>query len=195
VFQDIAGKYWGSREAGNLVSKKDKALAAKLVQDYGYVKESMILCDFVWPLWQVRDIDESIQNLTLESRILSAITGREYDEPELMKIGERNANMQRAVLIRQGWGGKQGDVLNEKLYEKPLEFIFFSPECIVPGKNGKAESKKGTILKRKEFESIRDEYYGLRGWDTDTGYQTERLMTSLDLSDIGTDLRNMRLLV
>ncbi|UCC15877.1 MAG: hypothetical protein JSU58_05745, partial [Dehalococcoidales bacterium] len=194
VFHDIAEKYWGSKEAGNLVSNKDKALAAKLIQDYGYVKESMILCDFVWPLWQVRDIDENIRNLTLESRILSAITGREIDESELMKIGERNVNMQRAVLMRQGWGGKQGDVLNRKLYEKPLEFIFFSPECMVPGEGGKPVSKKGTVLKQDEFETIRDEYYGLRDWDMGTGYQTERLMTSLDLSDIADGLRDLELL-
>ncbi|UCD09144.1 MAG: hypothetical protein JSU79_00420 [Dehalococcoidales bacterium] len=194
VFQEIAEKYWGSHEAGNLVSRNDKALAAKLVQDYGYVKESMILCDFVWPLWQVRDIDESIRKLTLESRILSAITGREVDESELMKIGERNMNMQRAVLMRQGWGGKQGDVLNRKLYERPLEFVFFSSECMVPGKDGKPESKKGTILKQDEFENIRDEYYGLRGWDKETGYQTERLMTSLDLSDIAAELNDFKLL-
>ena len=194
VFQDIADKYWGSREAGNLVSGKDKALAAKLVQDYGYLKESMILCDFVWPLWQVRDIDDSIRNLTLESRMLSAITGRTIDESELLKIGERNVNMQRAVLMRQGWGGKTGDVLNEKLYERPLEFIFFSPECMVPGKNGEAESKKGTILKQEEFESIRDEYYGLREWDKKTGYQTERSMSLLGLSDIAEELKDLKLL-
>jgi len=194
VFQDIAEKYWGSREAGNLISSNDKAMAAKLVQDYGYVKESMILCDFVWPLWQVRDIDNGIRNLTLESRILSAITGWQVDELDLMKIGERNVNMQRAVLMRQGWGGKTGDVLNQKLYERPLEFIFFSPECIVPGKDGKAESKKGTVLKNDEFENIRDEYYRLRGWNPDTGYQTERLMTSLELSDIAVELKDLKLL-
>jgi aldehyde:ferredoxin oxidoreductase len=194
VFQDIAEKYWGSREAGDLISSKDKALAAKLVQDYGYVKESMILCDFVWPLWQVRDIDDSIRNLTLESRILSAITGREYDEPGLMKIGERNVNMQRAVLMRQGWGGIAGDILNEKLYERPLEFIFFSPECMVPGEDGKAESKKGTILGKKEFENIRNEYYMLRNWDNSNGYQTKELMVSLDLTEEAEELNNIGLL-
>ena len=194
VFQDIAAKYWGSREAGNLVSNEDKALAAKLVQDYGYVKESMILCDFVWPLWQVRDIDSSIRNLTLESRILSAITGRNIDESELMKIGERNVNMQRAVLMRQGWDGINGDVLHEKLFENPLEFVFFSPDCMVPGEDGKPVSKKGTILKRDEFENIRDEYYDLRGWDKETGYQTETLMVSLNLTEEAVELKNMGLL-
>jgi aldehyde:ferredoxin oxidoreductase len=194
VFQDIAEKYWGSREAGNLVSSKDKALAAKLVQDYGYVKESMILCDFVWPLWQVRDIDNSIRNLTLESRILSAITGRQVDELELMKIGERNVNMQRSVLMRQGWGGKNGDIIHHDLFEKPLQFIFFSPECMVPGKDGKAESKKGTILRKDEFENIRDEYYRLRNWDNDSGYQTKGLMVSLDLAEEAEELNNIGLL-
>ena len=65
---------------------------------------------------------------------------------------------------------------------------------MVPGEDGKPVSKKGTILKHDEFDNIRDEYYRLRGWDKDTGYQTERLMKSLDLSDIGKDLKNMRLL-
>ncbi len=194
VFSDIAKKYWGSIEAGNLVSDRDKALAAKLVQDYGYVKESMILCDFVWPLWQVRDIDDSISSLTLESRILSAITGKNFDESVLLKTGERNVNMQRAVLMRQGWGGKTGDVLSEYLYERPLEFIFFSPECMVPGEDGKPESKKGNILQRKAFENIRNEYYELRDWDKETGFQTERILKSLDLTDIAAELNDAGLL-
>jgi len=65
---------------------------------------------------------------------------------------------------------------------------------MVPGKDGKAESKKGTILKHDEFENIREKYYELRGWNKETGYQTEQVMASLDISDIAVELKDLGLL-
>ncbi|MBN2239179.1 MAG: hypothetical protein JW712_05360 [Dehalococcoidales bacterium] len=188
VFYDIAVRYWGSREAGNMMSYRDKALAGKLIQDYGYIRESMILCDLAWPIWQVKDIDDSINLATMESRILQAVTGRDMDERELLEIGERNFNMQRAVLIRDGWGGKEGDVISNLVFEKPFRFIFFSPDCLVPGIDGKPASKKGSVLDRDVFENLRDEYYRLRGWDVETGLQTKNKLIKLGMGDIAGEL-------
>jgi aldehyde:ferredoxin oxidoreductase len=194
VFRDIARRYWGSQETGNLVSFEDKALAAKTIQDYGYVKESMIVCDLAWPIWQVKEIDDSIRNSTLESRIISAVTGNDIDEVELMKTGERNVNIQRAVLIRQGWGGRKGDDIFDYVFREPLGFVFVAPESEVPGKDGVITSKKGNILKRDEFEKLKDEYYELRGWDKISGYQTEKRLKALDMADIAAGLNKMGLL-
>jgi aldehyde:ferredoxin oxidoreductase len=194
IFRDIAGRYWGSPETGNLASFEDKALAAMTIQDYGYVKESMILCDLAWPIWQVRDIDDAIVNATLESRILSAITGRDIDEKGLMKTGERIVNMQRAVLMRQGWGGRQGDTLFDYIFKEPLGFVFVAPESEVPGKGGNITSKKGNTLSRNEFEKLKDEYYALRCWDVESGMQTEECLQNLDMPDIAAELKRSGLL-
>ena len=85
----------------------------------------------------VRFAEDHTGDPTMESQGLSAITGKEIDEVGLNKIGERIFNLQRAILLRQGWGGRQGDRLLDYLHEEPLQNVFFNPDCIVPGKNGK----------------------------------------------------------
>ncbi len=184
VFGDIAARHWGSDEAGNLASFEGKALAAKVIQDYTCAKESMIVCDLAWPIWQVRDIDNSIGNATLESRIISAVTGRDIDEAGLLEIGERNVNLQRAVMVRDGWRGREDDTLPDFIFRDPLGFVFVAPESEVPGPNGQIVSIKGNRLLRDDFEKLKDEYYRLRGWDVKTGLQTKEGMERLGLGDI-----------
>jgi len=59
---------------------------------------------------------------------LSAITGRTISEGELLDFGERIFNLQRAVLIRQGWGGRSGDNLMDYLFHEPIKWTFFNPQ-------------------------------------------------------------------
>ncbi len=194
IFRDIAAKYWGSTSAGDLSSDKGKALASKMIQDYGYIKESLIVCDLAWPIYQVRDIDESIGLSTLESQIVSAITGRHLDEKELLKTGERNFNLQRAVLLRQGWGGRSGDSLSDYVFEEPLRWVFYSPGCLVPGRGDEPASREGSVLTKDEFERLKDEYYELRGWDVESGLPKETGLKELGLSDIASELATYGLL-
>ena len=62
------------------------------------------------------------------------------DEGEMEKVGERIFNMQRAVLLRQGWDGRQGDRLLDYYYDEPLPGVFFNAGCIAPGKDGEVIS-------------------------------------------------------
>lgn len=107
ILQDIAEKWWGRADACDFSTYEGKAITAKIIQDYGCVRESLILCDLVWPIYQTRSIDNNIRLATLESQIISAVTGRKINETELMKMGERIFNLQRAILLRQGWGGRK----------------------------------------------------------------------------------------
>ncbi len=188
VFQNLAEQYWGSLDASDFSTYKGKALAAKRVQDYAYLKESLVLCDLAWPIYQVRDIDKSLGFCTLESRIVNAITGGNLDEQELIKFGERIYNLQRAILVRQGWGGRQGDTLPEFLFTEPMQFVFFNRDCTVAGKDGERISLKGNVIDRRAFERLKDEYYSLRGWDTATGYQKVYTLNTLGLAEVAADL-------
>lgn len=185
---DIARDYWGSEEAGNFSTYTGKAAAAKKIQDFGHVKESLILCDLAWPIYQVRYFDREIGFSTMESLIVHAITGRDLDEEGLNRIGERIFNLQRSILLKQGWGGREEDELLEYVFEEPLDFIFFDPECIAPGRNGQKISRKGAMVDRERFERLKDEYYALRGWDPETGFPTRQTLQDLDLEDIAGDL-------
>jgi aldehyde:ferredoxin oxidoreductase len=121
------------------------------------------------------------------------VTGREISEQELYRIGERVFNLQRAILAREGHFGKDEDQLPETWYDKPLRGDPTNPECLVPGKNGEALSRKGAVVDRADFERTRDEYYRLRGWDPVTGLQSGARLEELGLIGVADGLSQKRL--
>jgi aldehyde:ferredoxin oxidoreductase len=193
-FLTVAGLFWGGDAAADLSTYAGKAMAAKKIQDRAYAKESLILCDFLWPIIWVRFAADHTGDPAMESRVLSAITGKEIDEAGLNHIGERVFNLQRAIQLRQGWGGRQGDRLLDYLHDEPLQSVFFDPDCLVPGRNGEIVSRKGCKIERNDFEDLKSEYYGLRGWDVASGLPAEKKLRELGLADIAADLRARDLL-
>jgi aldehyde:ferredoxin oxidoreductase len=194
VLRHIAEKFWGSPAALDFSTVEGKALAAKKIQDYGYAKESLILCDLSWPIYQVQPPDFTVGPGTLESQCLSAITGRTISEGELLDFGERIFNLQRAVLIRQGWGGRSGDNLMDYLFHEPIKWTFFNPQLLVPDQEGKPVSRKGAVLAPNEFETMKDDYYRLRGWEVSSGLQTKNKLEELSLLDVAVELEKMGLI-
>jgi aldehyde:ferredoxin oxidoreductase len=194
VLRHIAEKFWGSSAALDFSTVEGKALAAKKIQDYGYAKESLILCDLSWPIYLVQPPDFTVGPGTLESQLFSAITGRKMDEGELLDAGERIFNLQRAVLIRQGWGGRRGDNLMGYLFEEPIKWTFFDPQLLVPDREGNPVSRKGAVLAQSEFETMKDDYYRLRGWQVSSGLQTKNKLKELYLADIAVELEKMGLI-
>lgn len=144
-----------------------------------------------WPIHQVRDIDHSIHLGTLESQIASAVTGRNLDEKGLFKIGERILNLQRMLLLRNGWKGRESDTLMDYHHTEPLDEVYWSPECLAPGKNGEVISRKGAILDRNDFEKMKDEFYTLRSWDVKNGVPTRAKLKELDLDDIAVEFEKI----
>jgi len=195
-FRNGAAKFWGSAIVADFSTYEGKALAAKKIQDRTYVKESLILCDLRWPIIWAYHPGNHIGDPTLESQVFSAITGKEVDEAGLNKIGERIFNLQRAILLRQGWGGRKGDRLLDYLHQKPLREgeLFFNLDCLAPGKDGEVISRKGAVVDREEFEKMKSEYYELRGWDVDSGLQTRAKLKELQLEDVARNLEKRGLL-
>jgi aldehyde:ferredoxin oxidoreductase len=189
IMKDIAEKYWGSAAAADFSTYEGKALASKTIQDYSYVKESLVICDLVWPIHEVHSPDKKMRNCTLESQIVSAITGREIDENGMLEIGERNVNLQRAILLREGRPGRDGDTLMDYFFEEPLESVYFSEDALAPGPHGQTISRKGKVVDRSRFERLKDEYYRLRGWDIATGLPTVAKLEQLSLGDIAAALK------
>jgi aldehyde:ferredoxin oxidoreductase len=159
-----------------------------MIQDREYAKDCLVLCSFLWPVLDIANSDDHAGDPTLESQFLSAVTGREISEQELYRTGERVFNLQRAILAREGHRGKDEDQLPETWYTKPLRGDPTNPECLVPGKNGVALSRKGAVVDKAEFERTRDEYYRLRGWDPVTGLLAKSRLEELGLSDAALDL-------
>ncbi len=196
VFRNIAKRFWGSELAVDFSTYEGKALAVKMIQDRQYARDSLILCDF--PMnnaASVRYSEDHVGDPTLESMMLSAVTGREVDEEELYRTGERIFNLQRAILAREGHRGRESDVLDKSFYTRPLRFVGLNPECQAPGKDGEVISRKGAVVDREKFEAMKDEYYELRGWDVASGLQTKAKLEELGLGDIVSDLERRRLIV
>lgn len=187
VLRGIAARFWGSELAVDFSTYEGKALAAAKIQDREYAKESLILCDFAWPILHTTGGDH-IGDPSVESKILSAVTGKEVDEDGLYRIGERVFNLHRAIHVREGHNGRASDQIPESLYTMPLKGDDMNPECLAPGKGGEIISRKGTVVDREGFERMKDEYYELRGWDVASGLQTRAKLDELGLQEIAQDL-------
>ncbi len=194
VLHATAERFWGSEIASDFTTYEGKALAAKMIQDRQYAKESLILCDYLWPLTDLPNTEDHVGDPTLESKILTAVTGMEVGEKGLYRIGERIFNLQRAIHVREGHMGRDFDVLPESTFDSPLNYDISNPDCIVPGKNGEPVSRKGAVVEREKFEEMKDEYYMLRQWDVATGLQTTENLNALGLSDVAKDLEKRGLL-
>jgi aldehyde:ferredoxin oxidoreductase len=180
----IAEKFWGSEVAGDFSTYEGKALAAKKIQDRGYVKESLILCDFYWPMQYFENSEDHLGDPSLESQVFSAVTGKEVDEEGLYRLGERVFNLQRAIMVREGHRGREDDRLPEAYFTIPLKSFVANPECLVPGKDGEVITRRGAVVDREKFEEMKTEYYGLRGWDADTGWLRRAKLEELGLKDV-----------
>lgn len=177
----IIMKFWGSEEAADFSTYEGKALAAKKIQDREYAKESFILCDMLWPVYGFDYVKENGGGPTLESKVISAILGKNMNEEDLCLLGERIFNLQRAIFLREGHKGRDDDIIPEFYFSIPLKSEAHNPDCLVPGKNGEVISRKGQVVDREKFEEIKEEYYRLRGWDVKTGIPTREKMTALGL--------------
>jgi aldehyde:ferredoxin oxidoreductase len=193
VLYNIAERFWGMKKGSGFPTYEDAAIVAKRIQDRTYAKESLILCDWSWPIMWVRSSEDHVGDPSLQSEVLSAVLGRKMDEEQLNRIGERIFNLQRAILVKEGRGGREGDSLLDVFHTRPLQHEHFNRRCLVIGEDGEPISKKGAFLEREQFEKMKSEYYELRGWDVGSGLQTKAKLEELDLGDIAKELEAKRL--
>ncbi|OGO30800.1 MAG: hypothetical protein A2Z29_03890 [Chloroflexi bacterium RBG_16_56_11] len=194
-----AVRFWGGSGAVDFSTYAGKALAAKKVQDRSCAQESLVLCDVHWPMVVTSAADPAghVGDSTLESRVYSAITGKEIDEKELNRTGERIYNLQRAILLRDGWAGRPGDKVLDYFFNRPLkqDEVFFNPDAIMPGPGNRIISRLGSVLDRAEFENMKTDYYRLRGWDAVTGFPTRSKLRELGLDDISGEMERPGLVI
>jgi aldehyde:ferredoxin oxidoreductase len=189
VIRNIAKRFFRAELAVDFSTYRGKALTAKSIQDREAAKESLVLCSFSWPITHVRYSEDHVGDPSLESRVLSAVTGGDTDEEWLYRVGERIFNLERAIYAREGHCGREEDALPDYCFEKPAKpYVFYNPGCLVPGRNGEVISRKGAVLDRNKFEDMKTEYYSLRGWDDDAGLQKREKLQQLGLSDIADEL-------
>ena len=177
-----------------MTTMEGKAIATVKIQDHTYVKDSLGLCDFGWPIMDSFNTEDHTGDPTLESRLFSAVTGIDTDEEALDRYGERIFNLQRAILLREGWKALDDDRPKEFNFTEPVVWDPLNPKLIVPGPTEEPVSIKGNMLDPVRFEDMRKEFYALRGWDTDTGLQKRPRLEALGLWELAKQLESRDLL-
>jgi len=122
---------------------------AKLVvdmQNTQFAKFSMGVCDF-WPI--------SAEKL---AKLWGATFGGTHTEEDVNKMGERVFNLQRMFNVILGFDREQ-DKLPERFYKELL----------------KAGPPAGKPMTWEAFKKAMDEYYSLRGWDSQGRPRVEKL--------------------
>jgi len=142
----------------------------------------------MWPITDSEFTSDHLGDPALESKLLSAVTGRDIDEEELYRIAERVFNLNRAILVREGHRGIEDDQLPDAWHTIPLKTDMTNPEMLVPGKGDERVCRKGEVVDREDFERTKREYYQIRKWDTATGFQTRAKLEELGLEDVASDL-------
>ncbi|MDH5695135.1 MAG: aldehyde ferredoxin oxidoreductase family protein [Dehalococcoidia bacterium] len=135
---------------------------AKLTQDTTAWQETGIGCIFVIPMLRAR----------LFARMLVSATGAvQFGEPRyLFHVGERIYNLERAFNIREGFSRKD-DIFPPRFTTEPLE---------------QAGLSEGQMIRKPEV--LLDEYYQLRGWDSN-GIPTPEKLRELGLESIIEDIK------
>ena len=121
-------RFHGSERAFDFSTYEGKAMSAKRCQDRQYIKESLILCDIVWPLSEIEESEDHLGDPALESKILKAATGAPVDETTLQKMGRGYWNLQRAVLVREGHRGRESDTLPDFFFHHASAFCTGKPQ-------------------------------------------------------------------
>jgi aldehyde:ferredoxin oxidoreductase len=183
VFHAIAKAFWGSEAAGELSSYDGKALAAKNIQNRTYLKDSLGLCDFGWPICYSFNSPNGVGDPELESRLFSAVTGMASEE--LLGCAERICIQQRAILLREGRKIPEADYPPEFNFTQPLQTDSRGQPVMVPGPGDEIVAASGKMLDRAKFTNMLKEYYRLRGWDEETGLPEPETLESLGLNDLG----------
>ncbi len=195
VMRGIARRFWKDERAMDFSTYGGKAAVAAMIQNRQYAKETLIACDFLFPLTTADGAEDHVGDPDLESRLLSAVTGINIAEDEYYRIGERVFNLQRAIQTVEGRVGRKDDRPNEFYFTEPMMdepgFLgIFNPDFMLPGPDGELITRKGAVLERDKFEAMMDEYYGLRGWDVGSGLQKRETLERLDLAEIIPRLRD-----
>jgi aldehyde:ferredoxin oxidoreductase len=94
---------------------------------------------------------------------VKAVTGWQTSLFDLLKVGERHANMARIFNLREGFTSKD-DTLPDRLFN-PME----------------GGTLKGKKVDKQQFSKAIETYYEMMGWDPETGIPKKEKLAELDL--------------
>ena len=141
-----------------------KSEFAVKTQNFTAVGDSITQCRFTAERGYGAMINEKYADM------LNMVTGWDTTSDELEATGERICNLERAFQVREGVN-RTHDSLPHKVMHEPV------PDG----------PHKGMHCPPEELEMMKDEYYKIRGWDTE-GIPTNETLNKLDLKEVADEL-------
>jgi len=150
------------QEMENPLSPQGKAEILVAAQNDYCLMDSMIFCSF------------SRYGLDMKFRFkfFSAVTGFNIGGVAAAEIANRIYTLERAFNVREGFT-RSDDSLPPRSLNEPI------PEG----------PSKGNVVPLKE---MLDEYYRLRGWDSESGIPTRKTLEDVGLKDVADELKEQR---
>jgi aldehyde:ferredoxin oxidoreductase len=136
-------------------------------QNHQCLKNSLPICEYA-SMPQVYFHPPAMDIRIFESKVLSAVTGVDYDVEKLWEAGERIWNMRRAIMVRRENRDRKDDTVGHLWFER-----------VVP--DGQSLSAP---LDKKQWDETITRYYKLRGWNPENGRPTKDKLESLGMKNV-----------
>jgi aldehyde:ferredoxin oxidoreductase len=107
-----------------------------------------------------------------ESKVLSAITGIEYDVERLWEAGERIWNLRRAIMVRRENRERKDDAVGHLWFERTIS----------------GGQSLAAPLDRKQWDEAIPRYHELRGWNPQSGRPARAKLEALGMKNIADKL-------
>lgn len=169
-----AGPWWdcaldsalrGYQKAADIRSEEGKPRIIKWYEEMRAVENCMEICH------STLKTKRNTSMITMAARLYNAVTGLTVSDKELLALGERIVNLERAFNLREGLTDAD-DTLPERFLVEPMP-------------NGPA---KGQVV---DLRPMVEEYYGLREWDRRSGLPTRDKLKRLGLEPVADELESM----
>lgn len=110
------------------------------------------------------------------ARLISSLTGMELEGSDLLRIGERIYNLQKAFNAREGLTVQDDDYSSAKALQD------------LPHMAKQYPGRVPIDEYYRDREALLSEYYMARGWDPETGLQIRETLAELDLEEVADEL-------
>jgi len=144
--------------------ERGKGKLHKWYEDLRAFQNTLEICQFVC---DPRDYDWT----GALAGMYTVVTGVDMSSDDVLSVGERITNLDRAFNIREGLTRKD-DSLPERFLKEPLT----------------EGSSKGHVV---DLDLMLDEYYGARGWDKTSGFPKRQRLEQLGLNEVADELESM----
>lgn len=153
-------------------------------EDQVIIADSLSACK-VCSSWNCGRFSEEFQ-----ARLYSAGTGIETSVDKLFEYAHKIRTLERAYVCREGVT-RDMDSLPKRYYDTEITTEDVNFEDL----NNVHYEMRTDILDSRKFETMKDDYYKLRGWDVATGVPTRNTLEKYGLGYVADDLEKLNKMI